>query len=538
MTPPVNIIVGADVMAKITLGPLLRLAHATPRVWTISVLVLADESPGTLTTNGGNSSVSAEPVAIPTVRGHSAWRYLFEVVLGTDQQTLRYSVPGCFEGRFTLPAAGHLPRMVYTSCNGVSDPRLAHDVSALDALWHVLMGRHEQTLGPDPDQPAPYHLLLMGGDQIYADPLFQSAPFSDWQNLFNVGKYKAAFTARMRDVAERYYHDRYVEVFGMSMTARAMASIPTIAMWDDHDIFDGWGSYDDARQNCPVYQGIYPIARRFFRLFQLHLGEDDPLEASVFPPAAHTNFSCAYDFGALALAVPDLRSERTIGQVMKPASWDALLRWMEQPRDQLRHLFFMSSIPMVYADASALEKILSDIPFHQGAEDDLRDQWTNHRHAGERDRVIRRLLDLASRVRVSVLSGDVHVGARGAIESRRTKGAWAQRVINQLISSAIAHPPPGMLQNRVVETVTADPVEAGGVISRLETFTLPDGSRRRIIAARNFLSLEPDDDPANGRYWCNWYVESAQGLLPAAGTPHAERFPRHDKLTYVVGPPG
>ena len=78
-----------------------------------------------------------------------------------------------FEGRFTLPAAGRLPRMAYASCNGLSDPQLAHDVSALDALWHVLVGRHEQTLAPDPDPAAPYHLLLLGGDQIYADPLFQ-----------------------------------------------------------------------------------------------------------------------------------------------------------------------------------------------------------------------------------------------------------------------------------------------------------------------------------------------------------------------------
>ncbi|HPE71554.1 MAG TPA: hypothetical protein PK018_05160 [Candidatus Competibacter sp.] len=46
-----------------------------------------------------------------------------------------------------------------------------------------------------------------------------------------------------------------------------MASIPSIAMWDDHDIFDGWGSYDEERQNCPVYQGIYPIARRQDRSF-------------------------------------------------------------------------------------------------------------------------------------------------------------------------------------------------------------------------------------------------------------------------------
>ena len=121
------------------------------------------------------------------------------------------------------------------------------------------------------------------------------------------------------------------------------------------------------------------------------------------------------------------------------------------------------------------------------------------------------------------------------LKAGATDVPWEQRVINQLISSAIAHPPPGMLQNRLLEAASADPVETDGVVTRLETFTLPDGSRRRIIAARNFLSLEPDEDPAKSRYWCNWYVESDNGLLPAAGTVPGAPFPRHDKLTHVVG---
>lgn len=40
--------------------------------------------------------------------------------------------------------------------------------------------------------------------------------------------------------------------------------------WDDHDIFDGWGSYPDTLQNCPVFQGCYQAAKRFYLLFQQH----------------------------------------------------------------------------------------------------------------------------------------------------------------------------------------------------------------------------------------------------------------------------
>ena len=40
--------------------------------------------------------------------------------------------------------------------------------------------------------------------------------------------------------------------------------------WDDHDIFDGWGSYPDTIQNCPVFQGCFQAAKRFYLLFQQH----------------------------------------------------------------------------------------------------------------------------------------------------------------------------------------------------------------------------------------------------------------------------
>ena len=61
--------------------------------------------------------------------------------------------------------------------------------------------------------------------------------------------------------------------------------------WDDHDIFDGWGSYPDTLQNCPVFQGCYQAALRFYLLFQQHtnlqrIGETD-LFGHRHAPAFH-----------------------------------------------------------------------------------------------------------------------------------------------------------------------------------------------------------------------------------------------------------
>jgi hypothetical protein len=40
--------------------------------------------------------------------------------------------------------------------------------------------------------------------------------------------------------------------------------------WDDHDIFDGYGSYPRRLQTCAVFRGLAGVARRFFLLFQQH----------------------------------------------------------------------------------------------------------------------------------------------------------------------------------------------------------------------------------------------------------------------------
>lgn len=36
--------------------------------------------------------------------------------------------------------------------------------------------------------------------------------------------------------------------------ATALATIPAVMIWDDHDIFDGWGSYDPDMQNCVIFK--------------------------------------------------------------------------------------------------------------------------------------------------------------------------------------------------------------------------------------------------------------------------------------------
>lgn len=54
---------------------------------------------------------------------------------------------------------------------------------------------------------------------------------------------------------EWYYFSHYVKHWSEPMFSDALATIPQIMIWDDHDIFDGWGSYPAVLQQCPVFQG-------------------------------------------------------------------------------------------------------------------------------------------------------------------------------------------------------------------------------------------------------------------------------------------
>lgn len=123
--------------------------------------------------------------------------------------------------------------------------------------------------------------------------------------------------------------------------------------------------------------------------------------------------------------------------------------------------------------------------------------------------MIHRLLDLMARtkIRATFLSGDVHVACLGVIRSERSLAPGARSsVINQLTSSGIVHPAPPKLFGHLLERMgdTPEPIDQGLEASMLAFPT----KRKKFVPARNFLSLEPDDQ--NDRLWANWYVEGEE----------------------------
>lgn len=485
------------------LGPILQFRGNT-RGYLVSALVILDHNDDAPNVEV-DGAVTTLPVAIadipfdtPTMR---AWRIEFRP--SAEAHQVHYRIAGKI-GSFVAPASGETPRIAYGSCNGYSDEKLMKAGADHYERWRHLAKTHAQQ---------GFHLMLLGGDQVYSDAMWKKIPeMVDWIEKPAEKRFKSAFTAAMAKKLDQYFCGMYVERWKIPDIAAVLRSIPTIMMWDDHDIMDGWGSYPDKQHNSDVYQGIFKIARKYFKLFQLQCREGEAHPAAITNDGGfHLGFR---DLGKLTFLIPDLRSERQPQpeQVISPASWNAIYEWMADCTAMPnQHLLLMSSIPIAYLNLGAIERLLGILPGQQELEDDLRDHWSSPAHVQERKRLVHRLFSHAreKKCRVTILSGDVHVGALSVLESTRDANVGrGESVINQLISTGIVHPPPPGLVRYVLET-NASSIEVvdQGIVAAMQPLA---GRNHYLIGARNWLAIEPDDQ---SRLWCNWHVEDTQTPL-------------------------
>lgn len=495
------------------LGPILKFLGCENNAWRVGVLAIAAEDDIAPELKVSNSPVTVKATQLLTHTKSKLWLWEFTVPQLENAQNVQYSLNSLVY-HFCVPAKNQKPAIAYASCNGFSDPKLMKGVLDQNLLWRRMKSLHDGTDTIGITRYGPWHLLLMGGDQVYSDAMWNKKycrNLAAWAELPWDKRKSRAFTLEMQKEVERFFEELYLSRWAQPEIQSALASIPTVMMWDDHDIFDGWGSYPHEQHNCAVFQGVFKIAKAYFQWFQLQ--SMDGLPNANLPN--QDAFNQTYRIANMALVVLDMRSERKPhnpnevqgnmlpDQVSSEKSWAAVYKWLDAQSD-ISHLLVMSSIPVVHPSMDLLESMLGFIPGQQELEDDLRDHWRSKPHLQERLRLIQRLFRLSAdkKCRVTILSGDVHVAAVGVLESDRNDVPPNASVINQLTSSGIVHPaPPAVVRYfleqacKVVETVDR------GITAQM--FEFP-ATTRRLIGARNFLTIEPDKQD---RLWANWWVE-------------------------------
>ncbi|KAI0473679.1 hypothetical protein GGR56DRAFT_666767 [Xylariaceae sp. FL0804] len=443
------------------------------------------DPPGSFTSRKKRIAVDGEKVGkykdvrgfrLHSERGHTFWRFNIEVELRQKQQRLAYRINRGPATGFWVPARSQSMNIMFHSCNGFSLGANPDDFSGPDPMWRDVLNNH---------QTRPFHVMIGGGDQVYNDAVMRDTRhFQDWLGIRSpLHKNNAPFTSEMQDELELFYLERYMKWFSQGLFGLANSQIPMVNMYDDHDIIDGFGSYPDHFMKSPVFSGLGNVAFKYYMLFQHQSlpGETEQTEPSWClglkpgPYIQEVSRSLFMSLGAkVALLAVDCRTERTRDEVLREDTWEKLLDrcYDEIAKGKTEHLLVLLGVPIAYPRLVWLENILTSRlmdpikalskagmlgnllnRFDGGVEvlDDLDDHWTAKNHKDERKVVIEDLQDLAAErsVRVTILSGDVHLAAVGQFYSNPQLHLAKHkdfRYIPNIISSAIANaPPPDLL---------------------------------------------------------------------------------------------
>jgi hypothetical protein len=531
----------------------------------------------------------AAPKELLSTRGERYLRYDISCKVLKDERTVSYGIPDGLTWNMTVPGKDFSPRMAYVSCNGFSDPAVMRKIiRTSDAVWEDLLYSHDRKLRRKPGEGEVklldkeqlwhekrihdkglqrFHLMLMGGDQIYFDSIWEDIKaLRQWVGLPRQAQLDFKVSKPLEREIEAYYFGLYKQRWlpierqpWSSATAAlepgaAMASMPTIMVWDDHDIFDGWGSYSCEMQNCELFQTLFRHARRAFWVFQMQHALEDLPELEDTTPAGFTRqdpllrpipwskvlakdplalplldnqpgFTFAYSIGPVAVVAADLRTERSRTQVMGSDTWRQIKEWTgnlksggagPQPKTGCQHLLFMSSVPVVHPKLPLaelfLDKFGQDHVIDSNA-DDLKDHWSHDDHEGERKRLLEVLSSFArdKKIRVSLVSGDVHVAAWGTAYRKDLPASETWSQMHQFTSSAVVHPSlMGVTERLFLAWLNSNAKNPQNIDVQYvaEVMTFP-GHDTHVMAARNWLALELDLGSAEGcKLWATWRCET------------------------------
>jgi hypothetical protein len=370
------------------------------------------------------------------------------------------------DGSFLIARCDQKWRGGFFSCNGFDayvPEEVASDLTYVN-VWNHLLSVHEET---------PFHLLLWGGDQNYIDFIFEDIPFlRAWINMQWNEKWMTDFRDDLKEQVEKYHFNTYAENWDRRPEVkRALASIPSLMMWDDHDIFDGAGSYPPLLHDSPMMMGLFLAAQKMRLLFQHHTTPEKAREHQLFGHQGYNFFArCGRN---LAIVGTDGRTERNAEIVQHEKTWEMIFDRLENELDDVKHLIVVVPVPFSFIRVRIAETIFEHFknlpnkwrrvpPVKQTNSifglpelyDDLLDEWTHEAHIEERNRVLLRFQQIAEekKVRITYFSGDVHCCG---VSRFQTKGSHRPSPINdaklmyQIISSAIVNMPPSKMAIRV-----------------------------------------------------------------------------------------
>ena len=183
--------------------------------------------------------------------------------------------------------------------------------------------------------------IVLGGDQVYND---------DIEKKFikkNLSK----------DELKTEFITQYEKYWGHTSYRKIFASVPSVAMWDDHDITDGWGSRPESFPKNPMKQiknhiykkphyfkdnwwQYFKVAREAFTAYQ------DSRNSNKIDNTPEKVFSSYLDWEENRLILCDFRSERNSKKKMlwSHEHKEAVLNFIKSSPEQIKRIFFLTPV--------------------------------------------------------------------------------------------------------------------------------------------------------------------------------------------------
>ncbi|KAJ4145250.1 hypothetical protein LMH87_004105 [Akanthomyces muscarius] len=491
-------------------GPYLRYVNMDIEkgIWHGSILIVTDSpQPPTihihLSDDLSPSPRQLEPRAIYTHQRWSFYKYDIDLQMGeggTERWT--YAVTshlGCTRYEFVVAGRHETGwRFIAHSGNDFAASTSQNERAKLGGvgfMWKDVLQKNVDCGG--------FHAQLGLGDQIYGDRLWKEVPLlRQWLAMSGRDNKKSTqWTARHEeDVSHAYFH-YYTSHFDQPFLREAFAQIPHVLQIDDHDIFDGYGSYPQYMQSSPVFKNIGRIATEMYLLFQHHTTVDIMrnvrTDHDVFTITGTGWHFVKYLGPAMAVVGTDCRSERTQARVMAGPTYQGIFPKVATLPPSVQHVVWMVSVPLVFPRLEAVESIANTVAAGKKAvnttynilgkvtssvagvvggkevvaqgfsqvkkavgktglmgnvlnqfgeldiQEVLKDMWTHDTKDLERTYFIRTLQGIAQQkgVRMTFLSGDVNSAGAGLVHDPTHPGD--HKTMYQIITSPIVAAPQG-----------------------------------------------------------------------------------------------
>jgi hypothetical protein len=260
-------------------------------------------------------------------------------------------------------------------------------------------------------------LLVGNGDMIYVDAAYEEKTSDNYPHplrAWNIGPKPQPCLDTM--AFKEHLNKMYLYAGSFASLNDCFAKVPSVGIWDDHDIRDGWGSHGDeyikgTTTLNPKLKPYYNSARRGFidHYYSLYKDPGEKINTLV---EDNKDLHQEMVVGGKKVFIFDLRSERNMkdSTVISPIQMAAFMKWTSELKKG-EEAVVVSSIPVFFNYKGMLLHVYRRAK--PEVEDDLIDSWSSPQNKKQRDVIIQHLLELRIKndIKPYIVSGDVHCGA-------------------------------------------------------------------------------------------------------------------------------